>query len=434
MKRTKKRRYAREGVSVPASNSTHIIKMGWKAKKVTKNGRTLDLPFKLNGFLVCRDTVDNDGRPLIDYAAMKLLGFTRENIETALRDEFKAEASMLPQQLRFILMNMATAEEGGWDFDKTHREEYQLWGKNGLMCHGDGVNAEQHQTDGTTRRVPCVPYGSEGADPSTYCPHSGPDGDCKLKYGLSICLVYMDEERGGLKALSPEFGESARYRLESSAEWDSVQIIDEINEAAGRVHGLIRGLTGRLTFRKKNRRKDEGSAIVGSVLFSIDEASIRSREREIYDSEMLQRQNAIENKREGIEYAPISSLMIEGPAVIDVEPVRAPTPPATAAEPAPSSADPGPDPDIAVMITALGEWAELVGLENDEPKVEPLRRLMVKVDSRAGVVVESVGSVEWFRGDGVQAARREGRHELLRAVCEHLLDSQDKNFMLEVES
>lgn len=435
--RIKARQYGRDKSVVCGAGSTHVIKLGWKRPKKLKD-KTIDLPCKLNGFLICRDTIDsaNGNRLLIDFQVMQRLGFTNVNIDNAIKGDFKASSDFLPQQLQFVIMSRAEAVPGGgYDFPGLHAESYERYTDKGLECFGDGMNADRKMPDGSRRLIPCVPYGRGDATPDTYCEFSGPGGSCKLHYRLTVCLIYKDA-KGQTRPLSPELGRQARYRLDSTSEYVSMQVLEELDGAAARVDGLIQGLTGTLTFQKKSRRTGKGSAIVGSVLFTIDEESIMAREREIRADYERQRQTLIENKREGIEFNPSSVLAIEGP-VIDAEPEPVEAAVEPGAEPieaetedlAPSPED-APPRDIAELSPALAQWAELTGMDTDEASAIVLRRLMVSVEPAAAEAAPDVNGVDWFVEAGISAKRRDARFDLMRSMCEALASSNDKNFVI----
>ena len=75
----KRRRFQREKRTAAA---THVIKCGVKGEK---------FPRRLNGFLICRNTLDKDSKKQIDFATMEALGFSRQDVEKGIDLGPKAE-------------------------------------------------------------------------------------------------------------------------------------------------------------------------------------------------------------------------------------------------------------------------------------------------------------------------------------------------------
>lgn len=280
--RIQNRRYGRENEVVASATATHIIKIGVNSGK---SGEVA--PRKLNGFCIYRDALGDGNRPMVDYDAMASLGYKKDSVDAAIKGGFNADPALLPQMLHFMLMSDAKRGDGGWDYDGIYGESYESYGKLGLFCYGNGESAIRKQQDGTKARIECNPVGKTGCAAEDFCPFSAsPDKLCKLHYRVNVLLYTMDEQ-GAIKLVSPLLGAQARYRFDSTSEYGSGEVGKQLDAAADRVEGRLNQLTGIMLFNKRARRTGNdkfSKAIVGHVTFKIDEESIRSREREIYEA------------------------------------------------------------------------------------------------------------------------------------------------------
>lgn len=288
------RRWGRGTDSRPRLRGRRIIKIGWKGK--SRDGK--EIPVKLAGFLICFDSVDaKTGRLKIDYEAMRLLGYGPEQIQIGLEKHFNAPDGCLPDTLHFAYWNDAVkGRDGKWTYPKNLIESYQLWGKDGLKCHGDGCTAWRKQPDGTEKEIACVPHGKMGADPSTFCEFSGPGAPknevCKDRPAFAACLIYFDENRRP-RPLFPDLGMNGTAVLHTTSEHFGVDSFTEMDEAADRLNGNLCGINGTMTLIRKERRAADGKKIVGHVSLSLDQRTIIERERQMFGSKLLGRSEAL---------------------------------------------------------------------------------------------------------------------------------------------
>lgn len=278
----KRRRYGRKQGGPQSGVSTHSIKIGWT--KNTKDNRN-KRPSKLPGFLICRDSRGDDGKPIIDYDSMMKLGCDSASIDQAIQKEIKA-VGKLPTKLDVALVaNAERDKDGNWRFPGTFDEQYECWSKAGLFCYGDGETASRRDEEGGRFSLPCVPVGTERIDGESYCPYSV-DGSCKSHMRFS-CIVFYTDEKGRCHGLSSAFGQSARYRLDSTSEYISMRLYDELSRAANRLDGWISGITGSLVFSVQQRRtgNPSGHAVgdCGNIALILNETDIAARETEAWN-------------------------------------------------------------------------------------------------------------------------------------------------------
>lgn len=435
MARIKKRRYGRTSDTANSSGATHVIKIGF-------NAGTSDRvkPGKFAGFVIYRDTLDQNNTPVIDFDAMKLLGSTPEQIDEAKKAGFKGEG-LIPQQLRFILMGDAVKlEDGSWAYPGTYNEAYECYNKIGLWCQGDGEHATRKMEDGSKRQIPCNPYGKEGVDPSEFCEHSGPGCPCKLHFRLVVCLYGIDDQ-GNRFLVSTDLGRQARYRFDSTSEYGSMGTLDALDSASERLNGRINGITGTLTFQRKGRRTGNekfAKSIVGHVLFALDEEAIMAREAEFRQQIEQQEVRRIQAATLGL---PAPEAMTHVPATHDEEDKQedfeqaqdAVEVSAEVVEPEPQP-EPEPTPEPATLtiadatidqlIEALRSWAFKTAAESN---VEvPVVLASECYFEHAGQRHE-IDNTDWFR-QGADASKQAGREKLLREICTRL--ESDPNFEL----
>ncbi len=282
----KKRRYGRNEKPVAATGATHIIKIGFNAAQ--KQGEIQ--PGKLNGFVIYRDALDNNNQFLIDFQAMARLGYTAEQIQQAKQQGFKADLSLLPQELHFVIMADAKPTDNGFLYPGTFEESYECYNKIGLFCSGNGDTASRKLDDGSKRQIPCNPFGKLDIDPSEFCEYSGPGKACKSHYRLILCLLFRDPATNQMRPLVPELGMQAKYRFDSSSEYGAMGILDELDRAAERLNGRINGITGTISFQKKGRRTGNekfSKSIVGHVFFQLHEESIRAKEQILSGNQLI---------------------------------------------------------------------------------------------------------------------------------------------------
>uniref|UniRef100_A0A6M3K0K0 Uncharacterized protein n=1 Tax=viral metagenome TaxID=1070528 RepID=A0A6M3K0K0_9ZZZZ len=275
--RVKHRRYGRSSADARA-DATHVIKIGWKTGPKGK-----ELPIKLNGFLLCWNSLDANNHRLIDMGCMEALGFTRDGVGRALTEQWKAPAELLPQHLHFVIMEDASEiedEPGLWNYPFLAEQYVNMDTRCGFRrCQGDGVKALRHFNDGTAREIECVPYGRRDADPKTFCQYSGPGRPCKDRLTFQCCLYHRVGDE--VAPLSRELGLNARFQFETSSEHCALSGFRSLDAAARRVKGHLCGITGTMAFQRRGRVSNEGRQIVGHVAISLDEASVLRREWQV---------------------------------------------------------------------------------------------------------------------------------------------------------
>lgn len=339
--RIKYRKFGRTGQSTYSSNATHVIKIGFDARS-PKDERPK--PGKLNGFLICRDSLDASNNLVVDFDAMQALGiqYSPDMIGKAKAQQMKAPAGILPTELHFVLTHDAQRVPGGWEFPGTFSEAYECWQKSGLFCEGDGHAAKRKQNDGTRKEIECVPMGKEGAEAEKFCPYSV-DKSCKGHSRLILCL-FVEDAQGKPQPLSKALGWQARYRFDTSSGYNPIRIVNELDQAAERLQGHLAGITGTLTYQLQRKRYAEGVAIVGQIMFSLSEADIRRREEEVWNR--------------NLEYKKVSIGLLTGPA-----PTATPDSPDAAPAPEPCPFENAPE--------FVADAEEVDDLPWDEQPAEP---------------------------------------------------------------
>jgi len=277
--RIRKRKWGRESGGSQALQSTHIIKIG----QMVKSKEAKDIPGKLPGFLLCRDSLGTDNHPVVDMEAMQRLGSNAEKIAKAKSSQLQAEPGLLPTDLNFVLTHDATPGPDGWEYKGTYAEEFQLWDKNGLHCHGDGVVASRKQADGSQKALECVPVGRAETEAKEYCPFSVKK-ECKAHGRLILCL-WVEGKDGKPEPLSKSLGWQARFRFDTSSDNFGPRVLAELDLAAERTNGSLHGTTGILSFQKQKKRyqgKDGGAVgVTGQVIFTLSEGDISRRQAEV---------------------------------------------------------------------------------------------------------------------------------------------------------
>ena len=376
------RRYGRIEGDNQGDLVTHRITIGWD---IRPQGAERPKPGRLPGFLITRDTLGPDGRWVIDWPAMRLLGdYTPEKFAAVWKhqDTLAAPLDLLPQTLRFVLMNDALVVPGGFAYPGTIAEEYQVWNGQGRFCHGDGETASRKRGDGGVDRIQCNPIGK--IDCTEFCPFSL-RGECKSRSRLLLCLYTLDPE-GQRLLLAPTLGETARYRLETSSEYNAIGILEVLDRVAERLYApdlwpstvWMKYLTGVLTFSIRKRQSPKGGKVkVQQIGFSIDESAIVAREQEIQGERERRLARQLEYHRAGFSPKQLAGPAMRLPAP---EPCQVTPPTPHAAATAPTCADgrresEGPWDDPPPQRDQPAE--ELDGVENaasapyPEPEPEP---------------------------------------------------------------
>lgn len=440
MNRIERRRHGREQSSLHAIGATHVIKIGFDARA---KGADKPFPGKLAGFLICRDTLGPRNERLTDHEAMIALGkqFTPEAIERAKKGQLKAPPGLLPTELQFVLMHDAIHAGGQWTFPGTFSESYERWGKEGLLCHGNGAMAMHRQRDATKKEIKCVPIGATGALANEFCQYSK-SGACGAHSRLLLCL-WVEGPEDKPTALSKAYGWQARFRFDTGSENHAPRVLAELDMAAARLDGRISGLTGLLSYgiqRKRTGNPDAPVGIVGQVQFSLCEAGIREREEKMF-ARRLEEQRV---------------LLLPGPAESDATPPEHPEsgdpfaangvdvaeelPPGAGAtttdsvEPEPPGPEPGADEsgptvrkvadasdeELAAALSAfarehVGDYAyfDYDGKHNGKPCKKTFH----------------VPYIDWFF-EGKTEAKDTLRRQHLRDTCQRLEDSPSSLFAL----
>ncbi len=301
MQRIRQRKFGRDGNSPHAIGSSHVIKIGFDARGPNDKHPK---PGKLRGFLLCRDTLDQNNQLMIDMKAMERLGSSMEKIQQAKNLQLKAPPGLLPDKLHFVITHDSTKDGGRWVYPGTFAEEYEAWGKVGRICHGDGEVAARRQDDGTVTQISCVPHGREGCSASELCPISV-RGDCKARSRLSLCLVILDPATRRMMPLSDALGWEARFRFDTSSGYNPLRVLAELDDASDRLKGQIAGIPGTLSFHMQRKRTGNEKAPVGTVgqiQLTLSENEIAKRKDQIWNRQL-------EAGRLGVEALPVHSAM-----------------------------------------------------------------------------------------------------------------------------
>lgn len=275
------RRFGRDGKSPHATGATGVIKIGFDARG---RGDNRPKPGKLAGFLLCKDAIDGENNLMVDNAAMLALGaYDAATIAKAKSAGIKG-VGLLPTALNFVIVHEAMREVGsdGWQYPGTFEESYECWNGLGLFCAGDGSKARRKQDDQTRKEVECVPVGREDHEAIEFCPYSVKK-ECKAHSRLILCLFTVDEN-GRPQPVNKSLGWNARYRFDTSSEYNAQRVLHELDMAAERLNGHIANITGTLVFavqRKRTGLKDQPVGIVGQVMFQLSESDIRAREEKL---------------------------------------------------------------------------------------------------------------------------------------------------------
>lgn len=284
MPRIKNRKHGKNKKNSYSLSSTHVIKVGWKAK--TKDGR--EYPTRLRGFLICKEQVDSDsGRNIIDFEMMKELGYQRGTVEAAVQQAYRGGEDQLPTHLDFVITANAVRTEDGWDYPGTFAEELSCFNKNGLFCHGDGEWAWRKQEDGTRAKIECDPQGKFGVDPEKFCPYSC-GGECKAHGRLVVALMQpLDKLERGKMPVYLGRGINYRFRFDTTSDANMTSILEALDSAADRLNGIIGGLPGSLQLSMRRKRlpdhvkgkdgKPVGMSIVPQITMTLNEYEISRR-------------------------------------------------------------------------------------------------------------------------------------------------------------
>lgn len=281
MSRIKRDLYGRERAGGIGAKGTHRIKIGWW--KPGNNGGKQAL--KLRGFLICHATNDREGHLIIAYDLMEALGYSREKVDRAVREHWKAPDGLLPTELEIVLKSDAKRVNDVWEWGEAFAESFELvkarpGGKSSetcLFCRGDGFKATRRQDDGTSSVIECVPRGTPDVEPKHLCPYSVA-GQCK-RHTRFIALVGRRDESGRLVPLARY---NALYQLDTKSLPGGGGIGKALDAAADIVEGHTHGISGTLSFHIESVAQPDGGTAPGPQLrLVLNEAEIRQRRQEL---------------------------------------------------------------------------------------------------------------------------------------------------------
>jgi hypothetical protein len=275
----KRRRYQREKRTAAA---THIIKTGVSGER---------FPRRLNGFLICRNTLDANSKKQIDYGAMEALGYSKADVEKGIELGVKAEpGKYLPSSLHFILpSNVSRDESGDWNFKGVYNETlFSMFEKGGdgkyiqrdlpFCISEDGVTASRLDERSNTRhKIACNPMGCD-VPPEQWCEVSA-CGDCKPK--VKVFLSLYREEGEKVEPLDPSLGYSATYMFETSSDMFGTAVQDALTSAADILDGRIGHILGVLTVGKRNTLKNGKTVVAPVYTLTLDQGCIQQRYNEL---------------------------------------------------------------------------------------------------------------------------------------------------------
>lgn len=383
--RLQQRKYGREvGNSAAFEETPYVIKIGFNKVSSGKDERGEEgekeqrgkTAGKLPGFLLCHNSKAVGAAGYAPaYDEMELLGYSKEKIERAFKLELKAEpAALLPLALRVVIPRDAKRVGEGklarWEYPGTFVEEFQLWTKNGLACHGDGMTATRRKPDFTTTTIDCKPIGTD-VD-ANCCPFSVKK-DCKCKSRWIFTPFYVDKN-GIEQPISRSLGWQAAAKLDTTSDYAQLAILEELDRAADFLNGNIRGLTGTLFFGVHEKRHSKGS-VVGKV------GQVRLR----LDQDQIDRRASGESER-------ISAAIVSAPSRVESLPTPEPaTDPLATSAPAD---DPAPnEPERATDTPPVMDAFAM----SDE---ELLETLGAYVASRSGSSPDAAKEIVWFNMNG----------------------------------
>ena len=394
------------GSSHGPSNATHKIKIGCNKQRPEDKHKK---PGRLNGFLICGNSLGDDGNLVVDYDCMLRLGakFTKEQIEFAKQNDINAPAGTLPSELHFIITNDSVKVPGnGWDHTGTFSEGYGKWDNKGLFCEGDGQWASRKQSDGSKKQTKCVPHGKAGAAAETFCEYSI-DGSCRHHCRAAFC-IFVRDENGRPEPLSRSLGWGARFQLDSTSESNAIRIGEELDKAAERLHGRISGITGVLVFaRQSKRRPGGGVGIVGQVMCNLSEPDIARREQQIHDRFIEQNQTKLLDCTDGADpFAPPTDgedWQDESADTDAAEDAIVDTAHEILGEPEqePAASDPNDSPAMATpeQLRIIDEWLDVINQDREEGKID-IGKVMEKkglASTAEMTVVEAEKTITWLK-------------------------------------
>ncbi|NQU43204.1 hypothetical protein HQ520_07950 [bacterium] len=435
MKRIQKRKHGRTSDSLHASSATHVIKIGFDMRKP---GDARPVPGKLRGFLLCRDSLGQDNNLQIDLDAMQTLGVGEQQIAQAKAGQLKAAPGLLPTELNFVLVHDAIRAPGGtWEYPGTFGESYECWNKAGLFCFGDGVVAQRRQDDRTRAKIDCVPVGREDTEAKEFCKQSV-GKECKAHSRLILCLFSADADNRP-QPLSKALGWQARYRFDTSSEYNPMRILADLDAAADRCNGKLHGLTGTLNCNLQKKRYEGGVAPVMQIMFQISEADIREREaslRQMYleDRRVL----ALPAPEEAPETSPFEEAVSEHTGfTVEPEQVESPEDEIAAAE---FSTDEPFSEEAETEPEAEQDPADPLDGYSDETLADSLSAFAADhlgdyagyeyVGQKTGKTIRKpIENIDWFF-DGQPGVKDRARRDLLRQICRDLLANPKVKFPL----
>lgn len=260
--------------------ATHVVQIGAKGR--SKGGK--EIPVRLRGFVVRRDSVKADGTKPIDYEIMSALGFDRARVDAGVKDGYEAGEDCLPKELRIRLRWGAVNAAETWEFPGTFSEQFEMHNKLGLACYGDGKTASRKESNGTRAKIDCEPVGT------TFhaCPFSVRK-ECKPTARFAFVLLGPDGNPLGPK--------DAVFRFECHSDASATNIGDELTRAAEYCRGIagpsrsvghIAGIRGTLRVSIRTKRTgiaETPTANVPIVSLALDREDLEARREEIWRRE-----------------------------------------------------------------------------------------------------------------------------------------------------
>ena len=457
------RRYNRAETEKKHFQGSHKIAIGCTifSQKANK-----DIPQKLNGFAVFRDSVGDGGR-LLDMQCMTRLGCPNE---AAIREAFskgiKFDQSPLPHSLDFLLpadVRKANAN-ASWDISSVFVEQYQDFKQGGMgcFCSGNGIEAMRQQGDGSTKRITCNPVGKAGIDAANFCKESV-SGECKVRVELLLDLIYHNKTTNRYDPVSAMM--NARYVFRTTIEKSGIWISSAIRDAAdllaieqpdGSLVAHLYGLNGTLVFGTgKSPYKDKDGkvkySIVPKVTMFLNAAQIRDRLRARHEAEMkgklLVSPVDVKPNEGGVgDVLDLGDIEIDEDSDESPQPEKKPqpqTPPKRAALPpppppadfnpfdqgqesSPSNIIPVADATPDELADALKGYIQGVASSKNVAFAEVSKEICDPVTVK-GIEYKCADPLNYLKAKGDDAANAQAA---LRATCERIEKSGDERFVV----
>ena len=432
--RIKQRKFGRTTEGAATLGATNVIKIG-HSDQMVKNGIKHKVPKKDGGFRICRNQPDDaTGNMLVDYEAMERLGCDRKTINDSMQAGIKGRG--LPDLLNFYLTCDSDHDGEHWNHGSTYSEQFECWDKIGLWCRGDGETARRRLKGGGEEVIQCRPLGVNGLSPEKCCPYSK-DKKCKTCGKLACGLFTPGVEGEAPQPLDSRIKFGALYKFETTGEYSLMQILNHLDQTAGRVRGRMGGLTGVLIFGVKKRRTgNEKCAVgeVGMVSMHIDEMAIQAREQMMHD-------RLVEENRSRVHLLDAPDEL-EKPRDVEAETVDPEEPKAAAWDEGEPTDAPSTD------LASAHEWDayDLAGKSLEQILLALDRYIDEEVEATGMIWEEASEKVLWFehenrphgfastdhfRDPNISDRQREQRFRAAQAIAQRLLDDPESGFFIQ---